>query len=194
MIPKIYGSGGTPPLMGKLIENAKENIERPEQGIPFSQENGVLKFNNGSKAEFPPQETACDGAMHPTQQGGLMQKLLMLIGLHQLLAGAEKPLAEKLSRQPESSALVGQPSSLGGVNGLIQQMMLQLMQMMQQLAGAGQKNTPSGEGGNVESNGSAQLAQKLGGNMLSKLLGPLLQMVGLDVLMSKLGGAQNNRG
>ncbi|WP_442801626.1 hypothetical protein [Serratia rubidaea] len=252
MTLNISGSGGTPPLVGQLIENASESIEKLEQAVSLPQQNGAVKFSNGGNAELMPQMTAREGAAQPAQQDGLMQKLLMLLGLQQLLGGGQTQPAEQASRQPENSAPAGQSSSSGGVGGVIQQvmqmiqqvmggkgaqgadgvqngqngqpatsarsqpeasasggqsqggvnglvqqlmqMMQQLMQIMQQLAGGGQKSATSGEGGNAESNGAAQPAQQQGGNMLSKLLGPLLQMVGLDALMSKLGGTQNNGG
>ncbi|WBF46121.1 hypothetical protein [Serratia rubidaea] len=259
MTLNISGSGGTPPLVGQLIENASASIEKLEQAVSLPQQNGAVKFSNGGNAELMPQMTAREGAAQPAQQDGLMQKLLMLLGLQQLLGGGQTQPAEQTSRQPENSAPAGQSSSSGGVGGVIQQvmqmmqqlmqmiqqvmggkgaqgadgvqngqngqpatsarsqpeapasggqsqggvnglvqqlmqMMQQLMQIMQQLAGGGQKSATSGEGGNAESNGAAQPAQQQGGNMLSKLLGPLLQMVGLDALMSKLGGTQNNGG
>ncbi|MBS0975408.1 hypothetical protein [Serratia rubidaea] len=197
MTLNISGSGGTPPLVGQLIENASESIEKLEQAVSLPQQNGAVKFSNGGNAELMPQMTAREGAAQPAQQDGLMQKLLMLLGLQQLLGGGQTQPAEQASRQPENSAPAGQSSSSGGVGGVIQQlmqMMQQLMQMIQQVMGGGQKSAASGEGGNAESNGAAQPAQQQGGNMLSKLLGPLLQMVGLDALMSKLGGTQNNGG
>ncbi len=256
MTLNISGSNVSPPPAGSLIKNADENIEKPEQGVSLSSQNSALKFSNGSNTEFMPQVKAHEGA---AQQGGVMQKLLMLLGLQQLLGGRETQSAEPSSHPQENSIPAGQQSSSGGVNGMIQQvmqmmqhlmqliqqvmggkgtqsadgvqnghhrqqttpvnsqpetpasgeraqsnanglslqmmqMMQQLMRIMQQLAGGVQKNAASGEGDNTAPNDAAKPAQQQGSNMLSKLLGPLLQMVGLDVLMSKLGGTQNNGG
>ncbi|ELY1861811.1 hypothetical protein [Serratia marcescens] len=226
MTLNISGSGGTPPLVQALIDNVSESIEKIEQAVSLPQQNRAVNFSNGNNAEFMQQVTAFDGA---AQQGGLMQKLLMLIGLQQLLGGGETQPPKQSARQPEKSAPVRQPSSSdgviqqllqmlqqvmsgkdaqdadgvqsgqneqqtastlglpeapasgkhsqGGVNGQIQKMIQQLIQIMQQLADGGLKNAQSAEGGNI----------------LSKLLDTLLQMVGMDALMSKLGGMQHNR-
>ncbi|SQJ08120.1 Uncharacterised protein [Serratia rubidaea] len=260
MTLNISGSGVGMPLVGNLIERANENVEKIEQAISLPQQNSAVKFSNANNAAFMQQMPVHGEEAQPAQQGGLMQKLLMLIGLQQLLGGNGTQPAEQSPRQSENSAPAGQSSASGGVGGVIQQvmqmmqqlmqmiqqltggkgaqsadgvqngqnggqtqparsqpetpasggqsqggvsglvqqlmqMMQQLMQIMQQLAGGGQKAAPSGENGNAESGGSAQPAQQQGGgNMLSKLLGSVLQMVGLDALMSKLGGTQNNGG
>ncbi|WP_049278550.1 hypothetical protein [Serratia marcescens] len=225
MTLNISGSGGTPPLVQALIDNVSESIEKIEQAVSLPQQNRAVNFSNGNNAEFMQQVTAFDGA---AQQGGLMQKLLMLIGLQQLLGGGETQLPKQSARQPENSASLGLPSSSNGVirqllqmiqqvmggkdaqgadgmqggqngqqtasplslpeapasgkhsqgdvNGQIQQMMQQLIQIMQQLADGRLKSTQSAEGGNI----------------LSKLLDSLLQVAGMDALMSKLGGTQNN--
>ncbi|WP_157079276.1 hypothetical protein [Serratia ficaria] len=180
--------------------------------------------------------TEHEGPAQSAQQDGLMQKLLMLMGLQRLLGSNGAQPTEQSPRQPENGMSDEQSSASGGVMQKMQQMMQQLMQIMQQLlgsngaqpteqsprqpengmsdgqssasggvmqqlmqimqqlAGGGQKAVLSGENGKAESGGAAQPAQQDGGNMLSKLLGSVLQMVGLDALMSKLGGSQNNGG
>lgn len=143
MALNIFGSGSAPPLAKTLIENVGKSIEKVEQAVSLPQQKGPVKFSNGNNSEFKQQVTTLGGA---AQLGGLMQKLLMMIGLQQLLGGGEMQPAKQLPHQPENSTPAAQTSSSGDVIHQVMQMLQQLIQMIQQMmVGKGPHDDKNGQ-------------------------------------------------
>lgn len=210
--PPANGMGAQGTKAGNPLMNAAKNNPLSFAGNAFNGASTLASFagiggnknstnqTNGSNATANGSDLLSGGGM-----GGIASKLLMLLGLQQLLGGLSgQQNAAQQQQQPAQSQAPSSNAS-GKSNNPLEMLMQMLQQLLQQLTGTGkgeqaqQSQSAGGCGaGNQSStpangNGASDAAGQQSAGGMGGMLKNVLMMLGLNALMQMIGGGSQGQ-